>query len=140
MASKAQGALLGAGLALLSLSAVVAAEAPEGAAPSPEKAGLPPASAYCAPAPSTERRRPGGRREGAPRIEYELPACDPTRITPYTAAMELGPAMPDRWRIVQALGYREQIWNPYEGHNPLKGDLPIWGEDWFFSLDRKSVV
>ena len=52
--------------------------------------------------------------------------------------MELGPAMPDRWRIVQALGYKEQIWNPYEGHNPLKGDLPIWGDDWFFSITAVS--
>ena len=144
MASKAQRVLVGAGLALLSLGAFASEHgasahgAPTSVAPATPsaKAGLPPASAFCAPAPGTERRRPGGRAAGgAPRIEYELPACDPTRITPYTAAMELGPAMLDRWRIVQALGYKEQIWNPYEGHNPLKGDLPIWGEDWFFSHD-----
>ena len=154
MASKAQRALVSAGLALLSLSAFASehgasahgASAPgaskQGAnapATPPAKAGLPPASAFCAPAPRTERRRPGGRTAGgAPRIEYELPACDPTRITPYPAAMELGPAMPDRWVIVQALGYKEQIWNPYEGHNPIKGDLPIWGDDWFFSITAVS--
>jgi hypothetical protein len=147
MASKAQRALVSAGLAFLSLGAFASEHgasahgAPASAAPAtPQaKAGLPPASAFCAPAPSTERRRPGGRTTGgAPRIEYELPACDPTRITPYTAAMELGPAMPDRWRIVQALGYKEQIWNPYEGHNPIKGDLPIWGDDWFFSITAVS--
>ncbi len=46
--------------------------------------------------------------------------------------------MPDRWRIVQALGYEEQLWNPYDGHNPIKGDVPMWGEDWFFSLTAVS--
>lgn len=40
----------------------------------------------------------------------------------------------DRWRIVSALGYPENLWDPYNNNNWLKGDRPIYGEDWFFSL------
>ena len=100
--------------------------------------GIPPASELCAP-PAEQgdgrRRRPGGE---APELRYELPECEPGRIVPWTDPMDLGPAIPDRWRIVQALGYEEQILNPYAAHNPLKGDLPIWGEDWFFSVTAIS--
>ena len=73
----------------------------------------------------------------APEIRHELPQCDPVASRPTTPGQP-GPAIPDRWRIVQALGYEEQIRNPYEGHNPIKGDLPIWGEDWFFSVTAIS--
>ncbi|HSG89980.1 MAG TPA: hypothetical protein VLA56_12265 [Pseudomonadales bacterium] len=100
--------------------------------------GIPPASEMCAPAdvPAVRRRRPG--QAAQPVLEYALPTCDPGRISPWTAPLELGPAVPDRWRIVQALGYQEQIWDPYNAHNPLKGDLPVWGEDWFFSVTAIS--
>ena len=78
-------------------------------------------------------------RPGKPTIEPVVnPACDASRIAPYTAEIELGPAVPDRWRIVQSLGYKEQTLNPYDGHNPLKGDLPVFGEDWFFSITAIS--
>lgn len=43
-------------------------------------------------------------------------------------------AVPDRWRIVTALGYPERKLDPYHGNNVLKGDRPLFGEDWFFSL------
>jgi hypothetical protein len=43
-------------------------------------------------------------------------------------------AIPDRWRIVTALGYPERWWDPYNGNNVLKGDRPAFGDDWFFSL------
>jgi len=42
--------------------------------------------------------------------------------------------VPDRWRIVSALGYPENLWDPYNNNNWVKGDRPIFGEDWFFSL------
>lgn len=78
-------------------------------------------------------------RPGKPAVAFDDAApCDQRRIAAYTAPIELGPAVPDRWRIVQALGYKEQILNPYAAHNPLKGDLPIWGDDWFFSLTAIS--
>ena len=43
-------------------------------------------------------------------------------------------AIPDRWRIVTALGYPERRFDPYNGNNVLKADRPAFGEDWFFSL------
>jgi len=43
-------------------------------------------------------------------------------------------ALPDRWRIVTALGYAERKLDPYHGNNVLKGDRPLFGEDWFFAL------
>jgi hypothetical protein len=42
--------------------------------------------------------------------------------------------VPDRWRIVSALGYPERWWDPYSGNNVFKGDRPAFGEDWFFSF------
>lgn len=41
--------------------------------------------------------------------------------------------MPDRWRIMEGLGVNENLFDPYN-QNTLKGDRPIFGEDWFFVL------
>ncbi len=41
--------------------------------------------------------------------------------------------IPDRWRIVEALGYKERWYDPYN-RNVLKADRPVHGEDWFFNL------
>ncbi len=46
--------------------------------------------------------------------------------------------VPDRWRIVSALGYPENLLDPYHGNNWLKGDRPAFGEDWFVSLTGVS--
>jgi hypothetical protein len=40
--------------------------------------------------------------------------------------------LPDRWRIVDSLGYQEHWWDPYN-RNLLKADRPIFG-DWFFNV------
>jgi hypothetical protein len=40
--------------------------------------------------------------------------------------------VPDRWRIVDTLGYTERWWDPYN-RNVLKGDRPVH-DDWFFNL------
>jgi len=40
--------------------------------------------------------------------------------------------VPDRWRIVEGLGYEDDWFNPYN-RNTLKGDRPIHGE-WFFNM------
>ncbi|HEY6642898.1 hypothetical protein [Povalibacter sp.] len=40
--------------------------------------------------------------------------------------------VPDRWRIVDTLGYGERWWDPYN-RNVLKGDRPVH-DDWFFNL------
>ena len=41
--------------------------------------------------------------------------------------------MPDRWRLIEGLGLRENWLDPYN-QNTLKGDKPIFGEDWFLVL------
>lgn len=40
--------------------------------------------------------------------------------------------LPDRWRIVESIGYREHWTDPYN-RSVLKGDRPVH-DDWFFSL------
>lgn len=45
-------------------------------------------------------------------------------------------ALPDRWRIVEALGYKERWWDPFN-QNTWKGDKPIsqkGAENWFFAF------
>ena len=44
-------------------------------------------------------------------------------------------AIPDRWRIVSALGYADRWWDPYNGNNVLKGDRPAFGEDGFVAFN-----
>ena len=50
-------------------------------------------------------------------------------IEDYVAAVPI----PDRWRIVDALGYEDNWYDPYH-RNTLKGDKPVYGDDWFFNL------
>lgn len=45
-------------------------------------------------------------------------------------------ALPDRWRIVESLGYEEKWYDPYN-RNVLKGDRPVH-DDWFFSVTAIS--
>lgn len=40
--------------------------------------------------------------------------------------------LPDRWRIVEAIGYTENVFDPYN-RNVLKADRPLY-DDWFFNL------
>ncbi len=95
-----------------------------------------PASEVCRPAfgaSGTEvvRRRPG---ESAP-TNSSMP-CDPSRL-PALATEALPPpsAVPDRWRVVEGLGYHVDWLNSYQGLNPLKADRPIWGRDEFLNLN-----
>jgi hypothetical protein len=44
--------------------------------------------------------------------------------------------IPDRWRIVEALGYENNFFDPYN-RNALKADRPLY-DDWFFSLSLIS--
>jgi hypothetical protein len=57
--------------------------------------------------------------------EFRLPR---PRVEDYPPAE----ALPDRWRIVETLGYTERWYDPYN-RNVLKGDRPVH-DDWFFSL------
>ena len=79
------------------------------------------------------------RRPGVPVEKYKLPVCseelkDSKRVAPYEAPISLGPPIPDRWRIVRAVGVESNLWDPYNGQNVLKGDVPAWGKDWFYSV------
>lgn len=60
--------------------------------------------------------------------------CDPTALPTPAGPLPEPEGLPDRWRIVSLLGYRESVLNPYRGNNWLKGDRPVFGEDWFVSL------
>lgn len=42
-------------------------------------------------------------------------------------------SIPDRWRIVDALGYKDRWFDPFN-RNVLKADKPVHGDDWFFNL------
>jgi hypothetical protein len=51
-------------------------------------------------------------------------------------------AIPDRWRIVDALpGYQMRWWDPYN-RNTIKGDKPVlenlFGKEWFFNVTAVS--
>lgn len=99
-----------------------------------ESEGVPQVDTLCVePGSETPRRRPG-----VPVDRYQLPPCDEHSdekgITPWEAQIDLGPMIPDRWRIVRAVGVEANLWDPYNGQNVLKGDLPAWGKDWFYSI------
>ncbi len=87
------------------------------------------------PCPTETPVDPGRLRPGE-----EVPPFVPTPCNP--AALPLLPeavppdytAYPDRWRLVDVLGYPNNLWNPYRGNNWLKGDRPAFGKDWFVSL------
>ncbi len=127
--------LLCCGIAL----AFAAAAAPAAATPSStswlEFTGLIPAASYD-PAKSTiPRRRPGHPVT----VIVEPGIINPGGIpaAPVDAVGEFVP-LPDRWRIMEALGFKFPWYDPYN-QNIWKGDKPmeipfLKGNDWFFSL------
>jgi hypothetical protein len=91
----------------------------------------------CSQAPrATSRPR---RRPAYPVLVFEEDYCNPDRLAPPKALLlpDLAP-VPDRWRIVESLGYPENRWDPYNNNNPLKGDRPVFGKDWFYNLSAIS--
>ncbi len=75
-------------------------------------------------------QRPMGRP-----IEPPIPEIDPAQVPPPEPLLprESIP-VPDRWRLTDQLGLTDNRW--YDPYNPntLKGDRPVFGGDWFFSL------
>jgi hypothetical protein len=111
-----------------------AVESPRDSNPS----GLPPVEDRCVrnTAPTAEGRR---RSPSVPTLRYEEVPCDPNKLPePAVDTLRDAESIPDRWRLVSMLGYRENLWDPYNGNNVLKGDRPIFGEDWFFALTAIS--
>ena len=82
------------------------------------------------------------RPQGKP-LKYELPPIDPTKVPPPMAEVRRESLpVPDRWRIMEGLGIKQNNWDPYN-QNVLKGDKPFepfkkWGEDWFLVLGAIS--
>ena len=96
---------------------------------------LPPSDA---PTGTVERGRP----QSTP-LKYPLPPIDPKQVPP---PLPLEPRaslpVPDRWRIMDGLGFKFPWYDPYN-HNVLKGDKPFepfakWGPDWFLALSGVS--
>jgi len=83
--------------------------------------------------PSILRARPIGRT-----VEIAQPVIDPAQVLPPQAWLPRETvAVPDRWRLMQALDFKFPLYDPYN-QNPLKGDLPVLdkylGPGWFFNL------
>lgn len=77
--------------------------------------------------------RPGTYRP----LVVTLPPIDPMQVAPPQPNLprESIP-VPDRWRLMQTLGFKFPLLDPYN-QNPLKGDLPVFsnlGPDFFFNL------
>jgi hypothetical protein len=81
-----------------------------------------------------ERRIPGQ----PPPPEAVEPIENPAAISPPQAVSpSVSVPIPDRWRILDALGRPESVFDPYNT-NTLKADKPIFGEDWFFNFGAIS--
>ncbi len=100
-----------------------------------EWTGLIPAVSYDPSKASVPRRRPG--HPVTTITERELQNPDHINPAPVDAVGEFVP-LPDRWRIMEALGFKFPWYDPYN-QNIWKGDKPmkipfLKGDDWFFSL------
>lgn len=86
------------------------------------------------PDPTIELRRP----QSEP-LTYTAPEIDPRQVPPpQRLDPRISVPVPDRWRLVEQLGIRDNRWDPYN-QNTLKGDRPFeplasWGPDWFLNL------
>ena len=82
------------------------------------------------------QRRPGPSQ---PLPAPPEPPADPTAVTvpPPTAFPGDFIPVPDRWRLMENFGVNENYLDPYN-QNTLKGDRPIFGEDWFINLSAIS--
>lgn len=115
-------------LAPLLTAVAVTAPAPEPASEAPKKE----------PAIEVERTRPNSEP-----LKYELPPIDPKQVEPPTPMMKReSVSLPDRWRIIDTLGFKFPWYDPYN-HNVWKGDKPFepfakWGSDWFLALSGIS--
>jgi hypothetical protein len=96
--------------------------------------GAQPAPDQAAPEPEPERRIPGAPPPAVPPPELGNPTAVPP---PQPTTSDTFIPLPDRWRILDALGRNENIFDPYNT-NTLKGDKPIFGNNWFFNFGAIS--
>jgi hypothetical protein len=95
-----------------------------------EFSGLFPAPTYDWEGSTFVRRRPGHPAPERPFDEI----INPGAVNP-AAPDQIGEIipLPDRWRIMEALGFSHPWYDPYN-QNVWKGDLPMFGDDVFLSL------
>lgn len=82
-----------------------------------------------------ERQRPGGTPPSEVEERAPLPSAIKNRVAPpgRNDPSNFAP-IPDRWRLIEAVGVKESILDPYN-RNPIKGDRPLFGtEDWFVNV------
>src|SRR6185312_2550187 len=89
------------------------------------------------PPPTEDRRRPG-RVEPPPPEEPRTLNPNALNAPPPDAFPTDQVPIPDRWRLIEAVGVHSRWFDPYN-QNTLKGDRPIKGtRDWFFTLSGIS--
>ncbi len=72
-------------------------------------------------------------------LEALIPTIDPKLVPPPEALLPRASIpVPDRWRLMDELGFIKQRW--YDPYNPntWKGDRPVFGEDWFVNVGAVS--
>jgi hypothetical protein len=111
---------------LANLSQALAGDAPQ----APPTAATDPNSGCTDDSTRQTRQRPG--QDPPERLQPD--DCDPTRLPTPAFSPLPGPTPVDRWRIVDSLGYPNNLTDPYATNNPLKGDRPVWGSDGFSVL------
>ena len=85
------------------------------------------------------RRRPAQAPAPRPAAQDRVePVTDPNAVPPPAPVLprEFLP-IPDRWRLLDTLLGPEKLYDPYNT-NTIKGDKPVFGEDWFVSLTAIS--
>ena len=92
------------------------------------------------------RRRPGYQQDLPDRVTQDNPGA--VRAPPPEAFPTDQVPIPDRWRLIEALGVVKEKWYDPYNQNTYKGDrpinrakvpwLPIKGDDWFFVANAIS--
>src|ERR1700754_4383595 len=92
----------------------------------------PPPAASTTPDGEPQRRRPG-RREQLPPAEAPQVNAKGLDAPPPEAFPTDQIPVPDRWRLIEAVGVHSKWFDPYS-QNTIKGDRPLKGtQDWFFT-------
>ena len=96
------------------------------------------ASTAAADPPPLEGRKRPGRVEELPPREVLRPNPNAVNAPPPEAFPTDQVPIPDRWRLIEAVGVHSRWFDPYN-QNTIKGDRPIKGtRDWFFTLTGVS--
>jgi hypothetical protein len=81
-----------------------------------------------------ERQRPTASKKPEQKLRTPLPNKIKNRAPRIKRkdASDFIP-VPDRWRLLETIGVLESIADPYN-RNPIKGDRPLFGKDWFVNV------